>query len=89
MANETIVRIAGYTLLKRGFARRLAKEGALAVVQDCGGDGLTSREVTALNTTARLPLMRLVIWAWWRLYGLHRALGLIPDAHAAENPWLP
>lgn len=85
---KTIVWLAGHVLLERGFAQDLAKFGAKAIASEAKDTiPLTEVEQRAVDATTRLPLMRLVIWAWWRLYDFHRALGLIPDAHAREDPW--
>lgn len=74
-------------MLRRGYARDLCERGAMAMAKACDENDLTGREAKAINVVAHLRLMRLALWFWWRMYDLHRLLGLIPDAHAAENPW--
>ena len=76
--------IAFRVFFMRGYAKMLITAGALAMSAQIDGRDLTGEEARAIDATAQMPLMRLAVWFWWRMYDLHRAFGAIPK----QDPWL-
>lgn len=88
---EMFLELAGRCLVQRGFAEKMAEQGAKATAEalhDGDVGDLTDEQVAAMDAAAAQPRMREIIQAWWAAYDELREKGLIPDA-ATESPWLP
>lgn len=84
--SNTIIWIAGHTLLERRFADRLVEEGIDAVLDECPYDDLADDERATLEAVIAQPALCHIIDVYWTIYDTLRKAGKVP---ATRSPWMP
>ena len=86
---ETIIWLAGMTVLEPDFAIKAEVRGLDEVLKDCPYDDLTKEQRAAFEARLADPLAKSIIRVWWNAYDSARVSDKQPDATKNGDFWMP